>query len=289
MFRGLTAGAALNDVPFTIGEVIAIGSLSEALARLVFDHPDVRALCVRAIAAAGEQRISFEEDAGLVGLVTGHDEPLLPLRYFQKHTCEFIESLPSESPEEDSLAAEYLHQGWPPEIEAYYGAVNLRARTLIEMLQDRKIVSRGHSSDGHLILIAHSIWSHDDYYVHPPTGDVYEARPHAMRKKWTGVIFEAPDSLPPDRLFHGKHTEHDSTLPATISRHDESSATPRKSAWRASIEEAVAALWPSGIPATLVLKTRDELIADWQRRNKLTVATSKTIRRHLTREGQFRR
>jgi hypothetical protein len=192
-----------HEKPFTIAEVLALGSLAEALARLVFRHPDVRVLCDRAIAVAEAQRIPFEEDGGLVAEFSGHDERLLPLRYFPKEADDF-EVYEPPSPEEDAIFARYFHDGWPPDIKAYYDAVNVRARALIEMLQEQRVLARGHAADGHLIPIAHTIWRHEDYYIHPPTGDVYEAAPHAMKKKWTGVILETADRPRESAMFHVK-------------------------------------------------------------------------------------
>jgi hypothetical protein len=205
-----------DDRPFTIADVLAIGSLSDALTRMVFNHSEVRALLAKATAVVGRKG-PFEEHAGLVGLVYGHDEPLLPLRYFQSNWDEVpSDSLPvARWEEEDPGVAEYFERKGPPEIDAYYDAVNLRAYALIGMLQSQQVMAFGHSIDGHLIRIAHSIWSHEDYYVHPPTGDIYEAGYGSMTKKWTGVILEAPSTTPPAALFHVKPPTFDVIPPAT--------------------------------------------------------------------------
>jgi hypothetical protein len=191
-----------SDVaPFTVTEVLQVGSLSEALAQLVFRHPRVRKLRANTLALAEKENIPFEEDGGLVGIVYGHDEPLLPLRYFSTEETD-LSSLPLEplTPEEEAISAEYF-AGPPPEIEAYYDAVNLHAGTLFRMLQTREVVGLAHTVHGDLVQIAHSIWGHEDFYIHPPTGDIYEACPGRMIKRWTGVIFLHPTS----DQFHVKH------------------------------------------------------------------------------------
>jgi hypothetical protein len=52
--------------------------------------------------------------------------------------------------------------------------------------------ARGHVADGHLVPIARSIWSHDRYYIHCPTGDLYEAGTETLEKRFTAVILVPP-------------------------------------------------------------------------------------------------
>ena len=206
----LSNAASLGNLPFAIADVLALGSLSEALTRLVFRHPAVRALSAKAIAVADQQRIPFAEYGGLVCRVSGHDEPLMPLRYFEKDLDDLTsERLPMASEEEDPEIAKYFDREWPAEVEAYYEAVNLRAYTLVGMLQNQEVQAWGHTVDGHFVRIAHSIWNHPDYYVHPPTGDVYEAGPNTMVKIWTGVVLAEPAQ------FHVKPPAFDEVRPAT--------------------------------------------------------------------------
>jgi hypothetical protein len=200
-----------SDVaPFTVTEVLQVGTLSEVLAQLVFRHPRVRKLRANALALAEKENIPFEEDGGLVGIVYGHDEPLLPLRYFSTEESD-VSSLPLEplTPEEEAISAEYF-AGPPPEIEAYYDAVNLHAETLFRMLQAREVIGLAHTVHGDLVQLAQSIWGHEDFYIHPPTGDIYEARPGRMTKRWTGVIFSPPLS----EQFHVKHIPSAGLRPA---------------------------------------------------------------------------
>jgi len=250
-----------SNRPFTIADVLAIGSLSDALSRLVFSHPGVRALCAKAIAVADQQRGSFEEDAGLVVLVSGHDEPLLPLRYFPKDTDEFIAPLPD--PEEDAAVAEYFDRRRPAEIEAYYDAVNMRARTLIEMLQSREVLALGHTADGHLMPIAHSIWSHEYYYIHPPTGDIYEAA-ETMTKKWTGAILVSPGAVTSPALLHVKPPTFDALPSVTAELHrapnQPSKAMVRMETSSASYKACVAWLREIMVASPKVrTESRDEL------------------------------
>jgi hypothetical protein len=134
--------------PFTATDVIAAGTLSRALDKLVFSHPEVRLLCRMAISVSDVRQISFEEDAGLVVLVLGYDEPLLPLRYFTYLVEQPDEPPPAGSTEDEAIWAEYFRRELPPELQAYYHAVQHRADTLIEMLQQQQVVARGHTADG---------------------------------------------------------------------------------------------------------------------------------------------
>jgi hypothetical protein len=291
--------------PFTPADVIALGSLSRALDHLVFNHPEIRILCQIAVSVADARQIPFEEDAGLVVQVLGYDDPALPLRYFA-HLVEQPDEPPlPESPEEAAISAEYFGVELPPDVQAYYDAVKLRADTLIGMLQQQQVVARGHTMDGHLVQIAHSIWSHLEYYVHPPTGDVYNASTRPMTKRWSGVVLEAPA----EPQFHVKPTEHHgirststennagaqprrrktaSKRRKAAAKRGKAAAERRKTPAQASIEQAVAALWPDGVPNTMLLKTRDQMIARWQKGNGVLAVSSKTVRRFLTADGRFR-
>jgi hypothetical protein len=163
-----------------------------------------------AAAIAKARRVAWEEHAGLIGRVYGHEQPLLPLRYFQKNFDQFApgSSLPPSDAEQSDESEEFYASG-PAEIETYYQAVNLRARTFFGMLQSGQVVTLGHTADGHLVSIAHSIWSHEDYYIHVPTGDVYEAGFGEMAKKWTAVIFRQPSAPSDAAMFHVQPPIHD--------------------------------------------------------------------------------
>ena len=70
-----------STVSFTTDDVVAAGSLSEALEHLVFGHPEVQGLRVAAIASAKLEKCMFEETVGLVGPVMGLNEPVIPIRH----------------------------------------------------------------------------------------------------------------------------------------------------------------------------------------------------------------
>jgi len=61
----------------------------------------------------------------------------------------------------------------------------------------------------------------------------------------------------------------------------------KTTATRESVKEAIAALWPDGIPLSMELQQRDERIIAWQRLKQSKVASPKSIRRYLSRDGRL--
>ena len=273
---------SVTSRPFTTADAAAVGTLSEALDRLVFQHPNVRALRKAANVAADAQHVWFDENAGLIGQFTGHEEPLLALRYFERAPDLPEAMLEPENADGAAIWAKHFDSEPPAELQAFYDDLDLRALTLIEMLQRRELAARGHTADGHLVAIAQSIWSHPEYYIHPPTGDVYEASSRVMKRRWIGIILEMPAASETKEVFHEKPTVHDKPRPITTG-----ARRSRKTVSKASIEKAVTALWPEGVPDTLLLDNRDEAIRDWLKRKRLHPVHSKTIRRYLGSDGRF--
>ena len=181
-----------NQGAITPDQLFQAGTLADALSGLVFKYPAVARLRKRAIAFSKTSRQPFLDDAGLIGPGYGHEEPLIPLRYFRierEHVGPLAEAAGDVA---HSEADEFYADRRAPEVQDYYVAVNARAAALFELLQSGTVASLGHASDGHLIPIARSVWSHTDFYVHPYTGDMYEAGYGEMNKRWTGIIFRSP-------------------------------------------------------------------------------------------------
>lgn len=196
---------------FTPDDVVAVGSLYEALEHFVFSHPEIQRLRPDAITSAKAERCLFEETAGLVGPVIGLDEPVIPMRHVSHQSRRNKEKEEFEA-RTSNLGPNEFDRPWPPALEAYYGAINRRAGLLFQFLQERQLVGWGDASDGHLVPLAHTIWSHEDFYVHRYNGDVYESGPRILKKKWTGVTLALP-VLSPVGLFHVKPTASDPVLP----------------------------------------------------------------------------
>jgi hypothetical protein len=183
-----------TNPPFAIADVLAVGSLVEALDRLVFNHPRVAALRQRAMSAMKAGRGSFYDNAGFAEPVYGHDELMLPLKVFGKKDYEKM-----SNDEYDALAR---NSGWngllswsqrPEEYVLFHEELELRCFTLIGMLQHREIegVCYIHGK-GERETLLHTVWSRDDLYVHIRTGDIYEARSLRMIKRWIAVAFQLP-------------------------------------------------------------------------------------------------
>jgi len=184
-----------NEAPFSSDDVYEAGSLADALTRLVFKHPAVLALRNTAILAKRRGGSDFDDDAGLIGPGYGHEEPLIPLRYFKPEREHFGSAPAEDAIEPDHEAYEFYGPTEPDEADHYHDAVMSRARAFFKLLQDQKVRCLGHTMDGHLIPITRSIWSHEDFYVHPYTGDLYEGcYGGEMVKRWIGVVFDPAQS-----------------------------------------------------------------------------------------------
>jgi hypothetical protein len=184
-----------TEFPFSIDQVVSSGSLADALADLVLRADEIEPMRLRAMTAATSAGKPFESDAGLVGLVYGHDEPVIPLRYFAR--AEWDRGLLPGPPGTPGDVDAWLDpEEEIPEVSSFYEAVNKRASTLFAMLQRKQVGSWGHSIDGHIVPIAPTIWSHPDFYVHPPTGDIYDGTSNPMTKRWTGVVLAHAGAAP---------------------------------------------------------------------------------------------
>jgi hypothetical protein len=178
-----------SEVVFTAFDVLQTRSLSQALNKLVLAHASVRETFARAKAFASEDGslAQLEEHGGLIGLFSGHDEPLLPLRYFEELPFDHV---PPARIIEAHDKADVCFAEWREEIRNYYETVSLRAETLIEILHSGQVIGVGHTVDGSSVRIRQSIWRHPGFYVEPRTGDVYDANTNPMTRRWTGVAFE---------------------------------------------------------------------------------------------------
>jgi hypothetical protein len=181
-----------SEAPFTAADVLETRSLSRALKTLVFSHPTVRASYARAkIAAEADGTLAqLEEHGGLIGECFGHDEPLLPLRYFEEEPYDVAPLLASDEPEEDPKIDAYFTDNGSPEIGAYYETVLERVETLLEILHSGQVIGVGHTADGNPVRIQQSIWRHPTYYVEPRAGNIYDANTNPMTRTWSGVAFE---------------------------------------------------------------------------------------------------
>jgi hypothetical protein len=239
-------GSFLEEPFFRKSDVLALGGLAEVLRELVFRHPDVLTLRASAERQAAEANQPLpEDDAGLVALCSGHDEPLLPMRYFETEEPD-LSRVPIEPLGPEEMEAEKYFADFPC---PYHDAVFLRARALFELLQQREVLAFGHTAQGDLGPIAHTIWSHPEFYVQPSRGDVYDAGSYPMVKQWTGVVLVDPAGAP--SMLHVKHTGHDGVRSAAVE------ATPKATARRKRVATKSEVVLTAMLAADIDPKTCD--------------------------------
>jgi hypothetical protein len=262
----------------TSGDLIGLG-LSEAFRKLVLEDPEVIRLSKELVAQTGRWSAIFESGQ--------YPAPFGGYKW------------PVDITDED-LAHEFVREVMIfPNTPSPQPSQRMRevARALVRKLD----VLRDWLVGGELIAwgtfvrsgafgpIHRMQWRRSGIEIDVRDGDLFEAVDDKMAVTWSGLILEAPQNAtsgvlrePPTapsdapETFHGKSSEH----AAVRSR---SMAPPRLTAQRASIDAAVAALWPNGIPTELSVQARDQKIIEWQKARQFSVASSKTIARHLKR------
>lgn len=194
--------------PFSAPEMIEIGSLAEALEQLVLRHPEVEALRPGAKRAARAARYPFEGEAGFVGVVSGHHQPVIALRHFRNSASELLEDWQSV----DELAKRgptKFYRPDPADLERFYRCLNLRAHVFFDLLKEQEVASVGHARDGHLVPLAPTLWSREELFVERGTGDIYDARYPKPVRKWMGIMLCAPQTAIGSAAFHVKPIEPD--------------------------------------------------------------------------------
>jgi hypothetical protein len=254
-------------------------SLSEAFRKLVLEHPEVIRLGKELVAQTGRWSATFESGQ--------YPAPFGAYKWPVDIT-------------EEGLAYEFVREVIIfPNTPSSQPSQRMRevARALVRKLD----VLRGWLVGGELIAwgtfarsgafgpIHRMQWRRSGIEIDVRDGDLLEAVDHKMVVTWSGLVLEVPHNatsgalrkpptVPSDapETFHGKSAEHAPVRSGSM-------APPRLTAQRASIDAAVAALWPDGIPAELSVQVRDHKIIEWQKARQFSVASSKTIGRHLKR------
>jgi hypothetical protein len=275
-------------------ELVAGAPLAEAFRTFVLEDPEVSALAREAIRLSPAWARVFVEGHCYQNGVA--DWPVA----FEQRYIDIVHPDPVKRSkfavprEVDSLEAVIAAE-----------ALNHRYGLLIMMLRGGELVAHALSqASGRLEEIPRSIWSHADFSFEAGSGDMFqwndlsENRRDRLIRRWIGVVLHRPllsaASRPfgsqgsialrsSEAMFHMNSTGH-APSPSNPVAHDQGDALGQQpTALQASIESAVAAIWPGGVPAGLSLKMRDRKIMEWQKVNGLGMASSKTIRRHLKR------
>jgi hypothetical protein len=275
-------------------DFIAGAPLSEAFRTYVLEDPEVAALAREAIRLSPEWTRVFVE--GRCYRTGAADWPVA----FERRYHDIVHP----DPEKRSRFAARRDVD-PIEAVIAAEALNHRYGVLISMVRGGQLVAHGLSqASGRLEEIPRSIWSHDDFSFDAKSGDLFQLNDLSegwrdrLIRRWIGVVLQRPvlsaasrpfgskGSIAPrssEAMFHMNSTGH-APSPSNPVAHDQGDALGQQpTALQASIESAVAAIWPGGVPAGLSLKMRDRKIMEWQKVNGLGMASSKTIRRHLKR------
>jgi hypothetical protein len=140
-----------------------------------------------------------------------------------------------------------------------------RIREIKSLLTSGSVITRGTFAKTGLVSdVGRLEWARREIYIDVKNSDLLETIRSEPVVKWSGLTLYLPaatlneqpiDAKPP---AGGKRTPH-----------------------RASIDAAIEALWPSGIPPSVTVQVRDGKINDWQRDNEQVVTSGKTIQRHL--------
>ena len=183
----------------------------------------------------------------------------------------------------------YLADPLPQEVQRAADVVCLRFSVLLTLLTHGNLEAVGdpvRSRGPDRILPA--IWSHPAYFLDAKNGDVLQTNDadsadlHDIRvKRWRAVMLTKPQ---PPNLFHVKPSTSDEAPPATIG-HASVRSDHKLTPVRASINQAIKALWPNGDHMAVPVKIRVEMINDWQRANNFAVASARTIDRHLKKKN----
>jgi hypothetical protein len=145
-------------------------------------------------------------------------------------------------------------------------ALVARIGAIKDLLTSGKLIARGtFAKTGMVGEVGRLQWARREISIDVRNSDLLDNAGREPVVMWSGITLELPaptalngqmlDAQPPVR---GKGTPH-----------------------RSSIDAAIAAIWPEGIPRGLTVKDRDGQINDWQDKNGQVVTSGKTIKRHL--------
>jgi len=176
-----------SSEPFSIDDVVATRTLAVALDRLVLNHPRIVKLRADARGVAASANFHpFDDYAGMIWPVYGHDEQMLALKHFAPKDYEPLsdeEEYNILAKSDTPIARAILKRGRRPrEVERFYREIKRYAQALFDVLTNGHVdawcdnaISRQYER------ISSAAWIRDEFYVLPNKGDVFEA---------TGNLFE---------------------------------------------------------------------------------------------------
>jgi hypothetical protein len=152
------------------------------------------------------------------------------------------------------------------EILSVSAALVARIGAIKDLLTTGQLIARGtFAKTGLDSEVGRLQWARREIAIDVRNSDLINNSGREPVVMWSGITLELPaaaallkqvvDAKPPVR---GKETPY-----------------------RSSIDAAIEAIWPAGIPRGLTIKDRDGQINDWQVKNGQVVTSGKTIQRHL--------
>lgn len=187
------------------------------------------------------------------------------------------------------IAGEPLPQA-PASIQQVASIMVDRFLALKRNLVDGRVIARGtFVRTGIVGTIDPLQWSRHGASIDVRNSDLLLQENYKPVPLWTGITLLDPAqfqlaqrSADAAKMFHVEPTTYDPPPSPTLGRLVAAGLpnTPKN----ASIAKAIEALWPAGIPDGLSVKDRDQRIIAWQRKNDLTVASTKSIGRFIKRQ-----
>jgi hypothetical protein len=187
----------------------------------------------------------------------------------------------------------FLKEPDPPSFIAVADHFTLLYASFIEMLRTGEIEAHClPAARRYPVVIPKPIWWHRDFYFDANTGDVFQVNPQSgdwLVKVWIGAELRrgrataaehnSDEASPPVGCFAPLPTDdlRSAARDRNSGVHMPTALTPTEQA----VHLAVVSLWPEKPPPGLKSKERDKQILDWQKKNKLSVASPSTIKRYF--------
>ncbi|EGP09596.1 hypothetical protein CSIRO_0754 [Bradyrhizobiaceae bacterium SG-6C] len=247
-------------------------SLAEAFRRFVLDDPEVVALGERVMRNEGHERV-FREGQAPGFFADFH----WPLDASADDLAASLCQAPAFGPETPLRK---------PSIQVLAAAKALANRwsALRRSLVRGDVEALGtFAQTGVSAKISRTQWTRDGLLVHVRNSDLCEADEGKPITRWTGITLGI-NFGPSDNIAAPDFASHSSIASQTAR---ELAVPKRRSAQRESIEQAVRAIWPNGVPKGIMAGKRNQQITNWQRQNRLVVPSDKTIDRYF-REAKSR-
>jgi hypothetical protein len=149
-----------------------------------------------------------------------------------------------------------------------------RWSTLVSLLSAGQLIAEGMFENTGIVQDIPSLeWDRPNMKLDLRSSDLIELSGNVQRVRWSGVSLRLPGAARLNRF--SKSNQGRTKQNRTDS--DQTCLPPLQ----ASVIAAVKALWPDGIPAQLMAKSRDNMINQWQREKGLPATSQKTISRAL--------